>query len=463
MRFNRKKINELALNVTDGEHATVIDDALGEYYLLSNKNIKDSRVVFDDSDRKISLDSFKKINKRTKLENHDVVIATVGSIGRTAIIREDKLCYDFQRSVGIIKTNKNKLIPEYLHYYFQLPFVQKRLLNLSSGAVQKCLFISDLKNIDIDVPECFETQKSIAKVLSDLDAKIELNNRINRELEAMAKTLYDYWFVQFDFPFDFAQGKPNVPGVVAERSRGYKSSGGKMVYNAELKREIPEGWEVKTLAKVTAVSNESVNPMLNPDQEFKHYSIPTYDSTKTYGIEKGIDIRSNKFVVAESDILVSKLNPWFSRVIYPIKEDDLICSTEFVVWRTSNTNIKNYLFMVAKGEHFISHCSQSATGTSNSHKRVNPTVMMRYKVPFNSEVIQKFGATINSWIKIGINKQIENKQLIELRDWLLPMLMNGQVVSTGSTTVKEAEESLSSSAERSRSMAAEPSVEYKKG
>jgi len=88
---------------------------------------------------------------------------------------------------------------------------------------------------------------------------------------------------------------------------------------------------------------------------------------------------------------------------------------------------------------------------------------MRYKVPFNSEVIQKFGATINSWIKIGINKQIENKQLIELRDWLLPMLMNGQVVSTGSTTVKEAEESLSSSAERSRSMAAEPSVEYKKG
>lgn len=104
--------------------------------------------------------------------------------------------------------------------------------------------------------------------------------------------------------------------------------------------------------------------------------------------------------------------------------------------------------MVAKGEHFISHCSQSATGTSNSHKRVNPTVMMRYKVPFNLELIQKFGATINSWIKIGINKQIENKQLIELRDWLLPMLMNGQV------TVKEAEERMS--------MAAEPSVEYKK-
>jgi type I restriction enzyme S subunit len=235
----------------------------------------------------------------------------------------------------------------------------------------------------------------------------------------MSKLIYDYWFVQFNFPYKKAGTEAlEVP---------YKSSGGKMVWNKELKREIPEGWEVKTLAKVTNVSNESINPMLTPDQEFKHYSIPTYDSSKTYSIEKGIDIRSNKFMVSDSDILVSKLNPWYSRVIYPVKDNNLICSTEFVVWHTSNTSIKNYLFMVAKGEHFISHCSQSATGTSNSHKRVNPAVMMQYKVPFNSELIQKFGATINSWIKTGINKQLENQQLTSLRDWLLPMLMNGQV------------------------------------
>src|SRR5690606_29240088 len=91
-----------------------------------------------------------------------------------------------------------------------------------------------LKNLEFVFPDLL-TQKSIVKVLSDLDAKIELNNKINRELEAMAKTLYDYWFVQFDFPNE--QGKP------------YKSSGGKMVYNAGLKREIPEGWEVKTISK----------------------------------------------------------------------------------------------------------------------------------------------------------------------------------------------------------------------
>lgn len=411
-----------------------------EIPLIQGKNIKEGRVVysFDWYITKAISDAL----PRSVLNKKCIVIPYVGSrLGELAIFENDFRCH-LASNVAKVELTDEIIDLKYLYYYLKSSFGQSQLFKDKQGSAQPNITmeaIRETKVVVFDVP----TQQKIASVLSALDSKIELNNRINAELEAMAKTLYDYWFVQFDFPFDFAQGK------ASEQGKPYKSSGGKTVYNAELKREIPEGWEVKTLAKVTAVNNESVNPMLTPEKEFKHYSIPTYDSTKTYGIEKGIDIRSNKFVVAKSDILVSKLNPWFSRVIYPIKEDDLICSTEFVVWRTSNINIKNYLFMVARGEHFISHCSQSATGTSNSHKRVNPTVMMRYKVPFNSELIQKFGATINSWIKIGINKQIENKQLIELRDWLLPMLMNGQV------TVKEAEESLS--------MAAEPSVEYKKG
>ena len=414
---------------------------------ITHKFDKEKLVFLNTSDvleGKILINHYSKVSElkgqaKKTIKNGDILYSEIRPKNkRYAYVRDISNVEDYVVSTKlmVLRNNSKLLDTDYLYHFLTnedtINYLQKRAENRIGSFPQ--ITFDVLKTLQIWLPDK-SVQKSIAKVLSDLNTKIEINNRINRELEAMAKTLHDYWFVQFDFPNE--QGKP------------YKSSGGKMVYNTELKREIPEDWEVKTLAKVTAVSNESVNPMLNPDQEFKHYSIPTYDSTKTYGIEKGIDIRSNKFIVAESDILVSKLNPWFSRVIYPIKEDDLICSTEFVVWRTSNTNIKNYLFMVAKGEHFISHCTQSATGTSNSHKRVNPTVMMRYKVPFNSELIQKFGATINSWIKIGINKQIENKQLIELRDWSLPMLMNGQV------TVKETEERLS--------MAAEPSVEYKKG
>lgn len=258
-----------------------------------------------------------------------------------------------------------------------------------------------------------EFQKPIADCLFNIEKKIELNNRINAELERMAKTLYEYWFVQFDFPD--ASGKP------------YKTSGGKMVYHAELKREIPDGWEVKKLAQITDVSNDSVNPMLTPDKEFRHYSIPSYDETRNYKIEKGEEIRSNKFVVKETDLLVSKLNPWFNRVVFSTDEKDLVCSTEFVVWRTKSLAIKNYLFMVARDSSFISYCTKSAAGTSHSHRRVNPTVMMNYQVAYNKTIAELFGSKIESAIKIRAKNDIENQQLAELRDWLLPMLMNGQV------------------------------------
>jgi len=262
---------------------------------------------------------------------------------------------------------------------------------------------------DFDLP----TQQKIANVLSAMDAKIELNQRINNELELMAKTLFEYWFVQFDFP--------------NEKGQPYKTSGGKMVWNDVLKREIPLGWKDKGLSEITEISTESINPMNFPDEEFRYYSIPSFDEIGTYKIEKGGVIMSNKFSVLVSDILVSKLNPWFNRVVYTTDESNLVCSTEFVVWRTSDFAIKNFLYMVARDSSFISYCMKSATGTSNSHKRVNPDVMMKYKVAYNKDQIMKFGNSINSIIRMVTKNKVEIKTLIELRDWLLPLLMNGQV------------------------------------
>jgi type I restriction enzyme, S subunit len=297
----------------------------------------------------------------------------------------------------------------YFAYYFlkNLDFSK-----LNSGSAQPSLNRNYVYPIKISVPRPAEQQK-IAAVLSALDAKIDCNNRINAELEVMAKTLYDYWFVQFDFPD--ANGKP------------YKSSGGKMVYNATLKREIPAGWDATTLASITPISNDSLNPADFPKKEFKHFSIPVFDATKTYGLEFGQSIGSNKFTVLGTDLLVSKLNPWFSRVIYAMDETDQICSTELVVWRCPTNNLKNFLFLIATSSQFIAHCVQSASGTSNSHKRVNPNVMMRFALPYQNDVAEKFGQKISPILKKLIINQRENQQLTQLRDWLLPLLMNGQV------------------------------------
>lgn len=258
-----------------------------------------------------------------------------------------------------------------------------------------------------------DTQERIVAVLSALDAKIDLNNRINAELEAMARTLYDYWFVQFDFP--------------DENGRPYKSSGGKMVYNPVLKREIPEGWEVRRLSEIVPVGKDSVDPSRTPERIFRYYSIPEFDKTGDHDLEYGGSIGSNKFTVSGTDLLVSKLNPWFNRVVYATSEPDQICSTEFVVWRSDNEEEKNFLFSVATSQQFIAHCVGSATGTSNSHKRVNPKVMMQFAIPFQERIARRLGEIVAPTAKLIAKNRREKKQLTKLRDWLLPMLMNGQV------------------------------------
>ena len=139
--WGMKKLKELSINITDGEHGTVKDNVNGEFFLLSNKNIVNGNIYIGNNERKIDKEVFDKINKRTMLETGDLLISTVGTIGKTAIIK-GKINYVFQRSVGIIKVDKKKINPYYLKYQLDTKEFQKRLIKLSKGAIQKCLYIS---------------------------------------------------------------------------------------------------------------------------------------------------------------------------------------------------------------------------------------------------------------------------------------------------------------------------------
>ncbi|WP_299781724.1 restriction endonuclease subunit S [uncultured Formosa sp.] len=408
MKFERHKIGELCINVTDGEHGTIINDDKGDYYLLSNKNIKNGIVVYNEKDRRINKDSFEKINKRTKLEFDDVIIATVGTIGRTAIIKDIGLKYDFQRSVGIYKVDKSVLLPEFLHYYFQLPYVQKRLINLSTGAVQKCLFIGDLKNIDIDIPIDFNYQKQIAKVLSDLDAKIEVNNKINQELESMAKTLYDYWFVQFDFPD--AKGKP------------YKASGGKMVFNADLKREIPEGWEVKELQNISKciMGQSPKGESYNKDE----IGIPLLNGPADYenGALKGRTYTTSPTRLCAKNDMVLCIRATIGNLVY--SEQEFCLGRGVAAVRPNEERFSELVFYLLLQE--IERFKIQATGSIIRGITKDDLTESKCLIP-SDNLIDTFHSQVKPiFDKIRINK-IENLKLSELRDWLLPMLMNGQV------------------------------------
>ena len=268
---------------------------------------------------------------------------------------------------ALITPQRDILDGSYLNAILHTEYAKKYFACNASGSGQRYALSVEALN-SFPVPKIpLSEQKQIGEIFSSLDKKIELNRQINQNLEAMAKQLYDYWFVQFDFPDE--DGKP------------YKSSGGKMIWNKKLKKMIPKEWTNANIYQLANISKESVNPQAQPNDLFKHYSLPEYDKTRTHAEEYGADIQSAKFVVTNDCILVSKLNPWTSRVICGNKESNQICSTEFVVWKPISMRTKGFLFMLAKSAKFIEYCTQGATGTSHSHRRINPELMMKYEFP----------------------------------------------------------------------------------
>jgi type I restriction enzyme S subunit len=285
--------------------------------------------------------------------------------------------------------------PKFMAFYLRSKLFRKTMNNNAIMTLSASFNEQIFSYLDLMLPE-YQEQKKIGDFLFDIHQKIELNNRINAELEGMAKLIYDYWFVQFDFPFDFVQNRTADETSNPKDVRPYKSSGGKMVWNEELKKEVPEGWGVKRLSDLLSISNDSLNPLEYPTKFFRLYSIPYFDQSKGYKLEMGQEIKSQKFKINENHLLISKLNPKFNRVIYPLKEKNLICSTEFVVWCPNNIVHKDFLYQLALSQQFISHCIQSSSGTSNSHKRIVPRSMLDYTFAINECILTNYSTFLKS-------------------------------------------------------------------
>lgn len=291
-----------------------------------------------------------------------------------------------------IVLDKTKADHEYVYYYLKTQYT--RLRGLSSG-VRKNLNSNDIKEFEIRLPSKISEQQKIAAVLSALDAKIELNQRINDELESMAKTLYDYWFVQFDFPNE--KGKP------------YKSAGGKMVWDEELKREIPLGWEVGELGSI--LSLEYGKPLKEEDRTGSGH--PVVGSNGIVGYHK-------EYLIAGSGIVVGRKGTagavvWVEDSFYPI-------DTTFYVKDKLGVRELFFHYQMLLRTNFKQLESSSAVPGLNR----NFAYSIKVAIP-EIHIVQEFNKImqpIYSKIKC-CNK--ESQTLTELRDWLLPMLMNGQV------------------------------------
>jgi len=337
-------------------------------------------------------------------------ITIAANIAETALLGYP-MC--FPDSIVGFNAKKDESSELFMHYVFT--FIRKSIQNSASGSIQDNINIDYLTGLQFKIPSK-TYQDKIVSILSILDKKIELNNRINSQLETMAKTLYDYWFVQFDFPD--AKGKP------------YKTSGGKMVYNQVLKREIPDGWEAENILSVsdlhgggTPTKKEAEYwgghiPFFTPtDSDRNIYSLKTED----YITEKGLKNSSTRlfekntvFITARGSVGRLALNSVpmsMNQSCYALRAKESISYT--------------FLFFLTK--ELIHHLSVKASGSVFNSIVSNDIEYTNLALPSDKIIISKFAEKSEPiFEKIELLSK-ENQQLSYLRDWLLPMLMNGQV------------------------------------
>jgi type I restriction enzyme S subunit len=323
---------------------------------------------------------------------------------------------------------KSNILNDYLYYLLKQESIFKYVdgLSLRTGG-QTGVDLDSLNKFPVLLPDLVY-QHSVINVLKALDSKIDINNQINSELEDMAKTLYDYWFVQFDFPD--ANGKP------------YKTSGGKMIWNKELKREIPEGWEVGDLSDIANITMGQSPPgeSYNDTGSGTVFYQGCTDFGNRFPTNRQYTTQPSRFAKA-GDILLSVRAPVGTINI----ANEACCIGRGLAALNSKSNSITYLFGVMMNLKQIFD-RRNVDGTTFGSITKDDLFSLKVIKP-SPEIVNKYQDAIQPAFEKQNTVELENQQLSSLRDWLLPMLMNGQV------KVKD-------TIEETLSLAAEEKVKY---
>lgn len=388
---------------------------------LRTLNVKPYKII--DNDLKRITKEFHESQKKSKLMEGDVAMVHTGVPGICCVIPEE---YNNSNCIDmiVIKPHKDKINAHYLAAYMNT-VGYKHIEKQQVGCIQKHFNLKDAEELEIFLPD-IETQNKIGEMVNNINNKIENNNAINAELESMAKTIYDYWFLQFEFPNE--EGKP------------YKSSGGKMVWNEELKREIPEGWKVSKIGNTDIyVSDYTANGSFAGLADNVKYN----EGEKYALLIRPVDFNTN-FEKEDSFIYVNKHGYEYLSKSKLFGDEIIICNVGAVgaVYRCPRLDIpmtlgpNGIVVNNKKYNHYLSCHFKSEIGQQQLLSISSGSIQMKFnKTNFRDisivfptdDILNKF----NSLYGEIYNKQQtiwkENKELTSLRDFLLPMLMNGQV------------------------------------
>ena len=342
------------------------------------------------------------------------------SKGMVAITKDSETRYDIGSSAYIaddfddvvlgyhcilIKPKKELLSGKYLNAIFHSPYAQKYFENNASGSGQRYTLSKEVIE-DMRIPYCvLDEQIKIGNIFSKIDRKMEVNKKINDNLEHQLRVLYDYWFTQFDFPDE--NGKP------------YRASGGKMVWNEELKQDIPEGWTIKTLADLLQKNTEafdyqSIQPTID-------LSVMPSNSISILKMNSSDIFTTNLFKMKKGDILFGSIRPYLYKAGFA-PCDGVVAGTVHS-FKTKSMQDYNYSLLTISKNTFFEYAINVSSGTKMPV--VSSDSILAYKIPYNEKMVRMFNEL--SIIEIISNNIQETQILISLQDWILPMLMNGQV------------------------------------
>lgn len=396
----KRTLQELCLNITDGKHGDCENEENSGYYFISCKDIFDGQINYKNA-RQITKADFEKTHKRTMLEVDDILLTNSGTIGRMAFVtdRETTTKTTFQKSVAIIKPDKQKVLPRYL--YYQLQNCVPQFINSSNGSAQKNLLLSTMRTFQIEIEENREKQEKIADTLSAYDDLIENNQKQIKLLEEAARRLYKEWFVDLHFP-------------------GHE--------NTKIVDGVPEGWQWCKVRDVADI-NSSTLPK-NYKEDFIDYV--DLGSVRCGHIETRTRYNLNeapgraKRCAKDGDIIWGMVRPnlkAYALVTNP-KETDVF-STGFAVLSAKKVPY-SYLYCAVTQEEFVGYLVNATNGAA--YPAVKP---VHFEVADilkpDDKVLEQFHSVADSIYRKKEALENQNHNLRESRDLILPKLMSGEV------------------------------------
>ena len=399
--MNKVKLIDICDDLSDGLHAAPVFNPQGEYLFVNAINLENGYII-DTGDGKRA-DYSEYVKYRIDLNDRTILYSIDGTIGKIARYRGEKVILG--KGACYIKL-KETVNADYIYYLLQSSIFQAYLKSMTTGSTIHHISLETMRNFSFVLPDRV-IQDCIAKVLLVIDQKIDLNTRICAELGSMARTLYDYWFVQFDFPDE--NGKP------------YRSSGGEMMWCQELGREVPKGWTVVNLGELSKYAERQIS---GQSVTRDHYVGMDNMLTNMRGIEPSQydPPQGNTTQFGRNDILLGNIRPYFQKIW--LSDMTGACSADVLVI-SANSNVPPvFLYAALARKEFFDYDTKGSKGTKMP--RGDKAHIMNYPIAFDEDTVRRFSSHISEvFDKINRTRR-ENSQLAHLRDWLLPMLMNGQ-------------------------------------